>query len=71
MAETAPEATADLLRRQIAERAYALWEEEGCPHGRDVDHWLKAEAECAAGGHDAPEVAAQAASRKRSEKPAA
>jgi hypothetical protein len=24
--------------------AYRLWEEEGCPNGRDCDHWLKAEA---------------------------
>jgi hypothetical protein len=23
--------------------AYRLWEEEGCPHGRDTEHWLKAE----------------------------
>lgn len=24
--------------------AYQTWEEEGRPHGRDLDHWLKAEA---------------------------
>lgn len=24
--------------------AYRIWEEEGCYHGRDVEHWLKAEA---------------------------
>jgi len=29
--------------RQIAERAYALWEKEGRPHGRDVEHWSQAE----------------------------
>jgi len=23
--------------------AYSIWEEEGCCHGRDVEHWLKAE----------------------------
>jgi hypothetical protein len=22
--------------------AYALWEEEGCPHGRDLEHWNRA-----------------------------
>ncbi|MBN8997457.1 MAG: DUF2934 domain-containing protein [Rhizobiales bacterium] len=26
----------------IARRAYEIWEEEGRPHGRDRDHWLKA-----------------------------
>jgi hypothetical protein len=31
----------------IRERAYAIWEEEGRPEGRDVDHWLPAEAEIA------------------------
>ena len=24
--------------------AYHIWEEEGCCHGRDCEHWLKAEA---------------------------
>jgi len=24
--------------------AYRIWEEEGCPHGRDLEHWRKAEA---------------------------
>lgn len=23
--------------------AYHLWEEEGCPNGRALDHWVKAE----------------------------
>jgi DUF2934 family protein len=29
----------------IAERAYRIWEGEGRPNGRDLDHWLRAEAE--------------------------
>lgn len=29
----------------IRERAYAIWEEQGRPHGNDLDHWLRAEAE--------------------------
>lgn len=29
----------------VAKRAYAIWENEGKPHGRDVDHWLQAEVE--------------------------
>ncbi len=24
--------------------AYGLWEEEGCPHGLDHEHWIRAEA---------------------------
>ncbi len=26
----------------IRQRAYAIWEEEGRPHGREWDHWTKA-----------------------------
>jgi hypothetical protein len=29
----------------IRDRAYALWEQEGHPNGKDIDHWLRAEAE--------------------------
>ena len=25
--------------------AYQKWLDEGCPHGRDVEHWVEAEAE--------------------------
>lgn len=28
--------------------AYRIWEAEGKPDGRDLEHWLKAEAELAA-----------------------
>ena len=31
----------------IRERAYAIWEREGRPHGLSLAHWLKAEAEIA------------------------
>jgi Protein of unknown function (DUF2934) len=24
--------------------AYRIWEEEGCPNGRDCEHWYRAEA---------------------------
>lgn len=33
---------------EIAKRAYAIWEREGRPKGREVEHWLRAEAELAA-----------------------
>ncbi|HTZ68732.1 MAG TPA: DUF2934 domain-containing protein [Roseiarcus sp.] len=28
--------------RQIRERAYGIWIEEGRPHGRDLAHWRRA-----------------------------
>jgi hypothetical protein len=27
---------------QIRERAYLIWIDEGRPHGRELDHWLRA-----------------------------
>ena len=30
---------------RIRDRAYQLWEQDGCPEGRDLDYWYKAEAE--------------------------
>lgn len=27
---------------QIRERAYRIWVDEGHPHGRELDHWLRA-----------------------------
>ena len=33
---------------RIRERAYAIWEREGRPEGREHEHWLRAEAEIAA-----------------------
>jgi Protein of unknown function (DUF2934) len=40
---TQPEIQLDPQR--IAERAYAIWEREGKPQGRDVEIWLRAEQE--------------------------
>lgn len=31
------------LQQLIAETAYRIWESEGRPSGRDVEHWLEAE----------------------------
>jgi hypothetical protein len=36
------------LESKIQQRAYEIWEGEGKPHGRDILHWLRAEAECCA-----------------------
>jgi hypothetical protein len=27
---------------EIRERAHKIWMEEGCPHGRDLEHWEQA-----------------------------
>ena len=53
----------------IRERAYALWEADGCVDGRDLDHWLRAEEEITNGasvpGDDkSPERAASSAKRR-------
>ena len=43
-----PQALVDRITQTyqaIAQRAFALFESEGGPQGRDVEHWLKAEAE--------------------------
>jgi len=44
--------------KRIRERAYDIWVREGRPHGRDAEHWRKAEAEIAA--EEAAEVGAGA-----------
>ncbi|NLF25405.1 MAG: DUF2934 domain-containing protein [Deltaproteobacteria bacterium] len=31
--------------QQIALRAWEIWQAEGCPQGREIEHWLRAEAE--------------------------
>jgi hypothetical protein len=36
--------------QQIRERAYALWEQEGRPEGRELEHWRQASEEL---GNDA------------------
>ena len=34
-----------MLRRQFIRKiAYEIWEEEGRPDGKDLDHWFRAEA---------------------------
>jgi hypothetical protein len=34
-----------LTRAAIQERSYVIWEREGRPHGRDLEHWRRAEME--------------------------
>lgn len=44
----------------IAIRAYLIWEHAGRPDGKDLDHWLQAEAELAAEPASQDLIAAQA-----------
>ena len=50
----------------IRSRAYEFWQADGESHGRDLDHWLRAESEVSA--LTAP---AQPPARKTARKPAA
>jgi hypothetical protein len=34
-----------LTEADVARRAYLIYLEEGCPQGRHLDHWLRAETE--------------------------
>ena len=34
-----------IASNSIALRAYTLWQEEGCPEGEAMRHWLQAEGE--------------------------
>jgi hypothetical protein len=44
MARIEKEQGMDVEREQeVRELAYRLWQEEGCPDGYEVQHWLKAE----------------------------
>ena len=38
---------------RVRQRAYALWEQEGRPEGRDRHHWEQASGEMQVGGDDA------------------
>ena len=51
----------------IRERAYWLWEEEGRPEGRELDHWYRAIREIA--GRAPITARAQAASAAQKAKP--
>jgi hypothetical protein len=48
--------------------AYSIWEQEGCPNGKDCEHWLRAEAiwEEREAKQPAKKIPLQAAPSKRS-----
>ncbi|MDR3441176.1 DUF2934 domain-containing protein [Telmatospirillum sp.] len=35
-------------QERIRNRAFEIWQSEGCPEGRDVEHWQRAEEELTA-----------------------
>jgi hypothetical protein len=41
---------------EVRERAYRIWETEGRPHGRDLDHWLQAEREVSVANERSPQT---------------
>jgi len=43
------------VHQAIAERAYQLWENNGCSQEQDVENWLNAESELTAESSDASE----------------
>ena len=43
----------------VRERSYFIWLAEGKPHGHDLDHWLRAQAEFKAGAGPKPTGIAQ------------
>jgi hypothetical protein len=42
---------------EIATRAYTMWELEGRPTGKEIEHWLRAEAEFETKQHAQTEAA--------------
>jgi hypothetical protein len=49
--------------REIALRAYHVWEAAGRPHGRAVEHWLLAEAQLREAAHPQPTESPMSAQR--------
>ena len=37
----------DEVEKRVQQRAYEIWEREGCPEGREADHWALAKEEIA------------------------
>ncbi len=58
------------LEQTIRERAYQIWEQEGCIHGRDKEHWHAAKLELTSAVEESavaietPAVAAEPAKKK-------
>ena len=76
-AQTEPEVVAAIASGEghldgeaaIRERAYAIWEAEGRPHGKDLDHWHRAEAEINAAAARQNSPAASPPDRRANSRP--
>jgi hypothetical protein len=55
--------------QEIAARAYALWEQEGRPDGRSIEHWHRAERELASSGGAATGGSGAEAARSATDTP--
>jgi len=53
----------------VRERAYAIWERDGRPEGKNLDHWFQAEAEIRTRSMQSPKPPAPArvASQRRAQ----
>lgn len=51
----------EAIQARTAELAYAIWEREGRPHGRDEEHWRMAEAELTGSARTTEKASAKAA----------
>jgi Protein of unknown function (DUF2934) len=40
---TSPQEQQTTMTQHIRDLAYTLWESQGRPHGRDIEHWAEAE----------------------------
>jgi hypothetical protein len=49
----------------ISARAYAIWEQAGCPDGTALDNWLQAEAEISRKEQQKPEMQRTVAENRR------
>ncbi len=56
-------------QQDIKERAYAIWEAEGRPHGRAEAHWQQAQEDLAAGDGIGADDGAQPPTRATEPKP--
>lgn len=46
----------DISEETVRLRSYLIWKREGCPHGKALDHWLRAQAELASEQHFTPSL---------------
>ena len=51
------------IENRIRERAYEIWEEEGCPEGREAQHWQQAAGDIADAQSENRAASAKSASK--------